>query len=192
MPNDGILMANRRREILAVASAAAMSMMDKFSFWLTTPTQSKEYSMRRKTKTLAFFFALLAWSGYVSALRGEDSRDPSHFTYARLSCAPDGNTHFEDVTVELRKTNFAPPAPPINIGSDFAASRAFFGGFDAGWGAKDLEKSSTILRPRCNSASFCKVAFPSPRPTARPADCIPGACFDWRTPRLARALIVFT
>jgi hypothetical protein len=51
----------------------------------------------------------------------------------------DGNTHFEDVTVELRKTNFAPPAPPIHIGSDFAASRAFFGGFDAGWGAQDLE-----------------------------------------------------
>jgi len=27
-----------------------------------------------------------------------------------------------------------------HIGSDFATSRAFFGGFDAGWGAKDLEK----------------------------------------------------
>jgi hypothetical protein len=32
MPNDGILMANRRRVILAVASAGAMSMMDKFLF----------------------------------------------------------------------------------------------------------------------------------------------------------------
>ena len=96
--------------------------------------------MRRKTKTFAFVFALLAWSGYLSASRGEDSRDPSHFTYARLYCAPDGNTHFEDVTVELRKTDFAAPAPPINIGSDFAASRAFFGGFDARWGAQDLEK----------------------------------------------------
>jgi hypothetical protein len=93
--------------------------------------------MRRKTNTLAFIFAVLAWSGYASASRGEDSRDP----YARLYCAPDdGNTHFQDVTVELSKTNFAPPAPPIHIGSDFATSRAFFGGFDAGWGAKDLEK----------------------------------------------------
>src|SRR5215472_15094194 len=69
--------------------------------------------MRRKTKTFAFFFALLAWPGYVSASRGEESGDPSHFTYARLSCASDGNTHFEDVTVELRRANFAPPAPPI-------------------------------------------------------------------------------
>ena len=96
--------------------------------------------MRRKTNTLALIFAVLAWSGYATASRGEDSRDPSHFTYARLYCAPDGNTHFQDVTVELSKTNFAPPAPPIHIGSDFATSRAFFGGFDAGWGAKDLEK----------------------------------------------------
>jgi hypothetical protein len=96
-------------------------------------------SMRRKTKTFAFVFVLLAWSGYATASRGEDSRDPSHFTYARLYCAPDGNSHFQDVTADLRKTDFAPPASPIHIGSDFATSRAFFGGFDAGWGAQDLE-----------------------------------------------------
>lgn len=84
-------------------------------------------------------FALIGLLGHTTASRGEDSRDPSHFTYARLYCAPDGNTHFQDVTAELRKTNFAPPAPPIHIGSDFATSRAFFGGFDAGWGAQDLE-----------------------------------------------------
>ena len=95
--------------------------------------------MRWKTKTFAFVFALMALSGYASASRGEDSRDPSHFIYARLYCAPDGNTHFQDVKAELHKTNFAPPAPPIHIGSDFAASRAFFGGFDAGWGVLDLE-----------------------------------------------------
>jgi AraC-like ligand binding domain len=95
--------------------------------------------MRWKTKTFAFVFALIGWLGYTTASRGED-RDPSHFTYARLYCAPDGNTHFQDITAELRKENFAPPAPPIHIGSDFAASRAFFGGFDAGWGAQDLER----------------------------------------------------
>ena len=94
--------------------------------------------MSWKTKTLPVVFGLIVLSG-STASRGEESRDPSHFTYARLYCAPDGNTHFQDVTVDLRKTNFAPPAPPIHIGSDFAASRAFFGGFDAGWGARDLE-----------------------------------------------------
>src|SRR5262245_53139141 len=96
--------------------------------------------MRWKTKTFAFVFVLIGWLGYTTAPRAEDSRDPLHFTYARLYCAPDGNTHFQDMTAELRKENFAPPAPPIHIGSDFATSRAFFGGFDAGWGAQDLEK----------------------------------------------------
>ena len=95
--------------------------------------------MRWKIKTFAFVFAYLVWSGYTIASRGEDSRDSSRFTYARLYCGADGNTHFQDVTVELREMNFAPPAPPINIGSDLSASRAFFGGFGAGWGAHDLE-----------------------------------------------------
>src|SRR6266436_4880821 len=94
--------------------------------------------MSWKTKTLPVVFGLIVLSG-STATRGEESRDPSHFTYARLYCAPDGNTHFQDVTVDLSETDFAPPAPPIHIGSDFTASRAFFGGFDAGWGARDLE-----------------------------------------------------
>lgn len=89
--------------------------------------------MSWKTKAFPFVFVLVAL--FAVAARGEENA--SHFTYARLYCSPDGNTHFQDVTVELRKTNFAPPAPPIHIGSDFAASKTFFGGFDAGWGAHD-------------------------------------------------------
>jgi hypothetical protein len=69
----------------------------------------------------------------------EDSRDPSHFTYARLYCTSDGNSHWESVTVDLRKTDFAPPAAPIYIGDNFPASSAFLGGFEARWGAPDLE-----------------------------------------------------
>ena len=95
--------------------------------------------MHWKTETLAFAFAVAALSGHATASRGEESTDPSRFTYARLYCGPDGNTHFQDATAELRKTDFAPPAPPIHIGSDFPASRAFFGGFDARWGSHDLE-----------------------------------------------------
>jgi hypothetical protein len=96
--------------------------------------------MKWKTKTLLFVGALAAMSVGIATSRGEESTDPSRFTYARLYCGPDGNTHFQDVTAELRATNFAPPAPPVHIGSDFPASRAFFGGFDARWGARDLEK----------------------------------------------------
>ena len=69
----------------------------------------------------------------------EGSRDPSRFTYPRLYCTPDGNSHWERVTVELRKINFAPPAAPIYIGDNVPASSAFFGGFEAGWGVHDLE-----------------------------------------------------
>jgi hypothetical protein len=87
-------------------------------------------------KTCPFVFVLVAL--FAAAAQGEENA--SRFTYARLYCSPDGNTHFQDVTVDLRKTDFAPPAPPIYIGNDFAASKTFFGGFDAGWGAQDLEK----------------------------------------------------
>src|SRR5262249_24838746 len=132
--------------------------------------------MRWKTKTFAFVFALIALSGHASASCGEDSGDPSHFTSARLYCAPDGNTHFQDVTAELRKTNFAPPAPPIHIGSDFAASRAFFGGFDAGWGAQDLENRLNHPTPATQFGIVLRGAFsitttdgdPTPLPPRTP------------------------
>ena len=142
--------------------------------------------MRRKTKTFAFVFALLAWSGYLSASRGEDSRDPSHFTYARLYCAPDGNTHFQDVTVELSKTNFARRHPQSTSAATLQhRGRSSAASTHAG-ARRTWKNGSTILRPPCNSASSCKVAFPSPRPTVRRGDCLQGACFDWRTPRPAR------
>jgi hypothetical protein len=91
--------------------------------------------MRWKTKAVAFVLCLII----TIAAQAEDSRDPSRFTFARLYCGPDRETHFQDVTAELREMNFAPPAPPIRIGSDISTSRAFFGGFEAGWGAHDLE-----------------------------------------------------
>jgi uncharacterized protein DUF861 len=69
----------------------------------------------------------------------EGSRDPSRLTYPRLYCTPDGNSHWESVTVELRRINFAPPAAPIYIGDNFPTSSAFFGGFEARWGTHDLE-----------------------------------------------------
>jgi hypothetical protein len=47
--------------------------------------------MRWTTKTFAFVFAVIALSAHTTASPGEDSRDPSHFTYARLYCAPDGS-----------------------------------------------------------------------------------------------------
>ena len=65
---------------------------------------------------------------------------PSRFTYAVLYCTPDGSSHFRDVTVELPKLDFAPPAAPIHIGGQVPASSVFFGGFEAGWGVEDLKR----------------------------------------------------
>jgi hypothetical protein len=64
---------------------------------------------------------------------------PFRISYLRLYCTPDNNSHFQSVTGKLRKTNFAPPAAPLYIGNNVRASTAFFGRFDAGWGAHDLE-----------------------------------------------------
>jgi hypothetical protein len=84
-------------------------------------------------------FGLLSGVALRPLVAAEGSRDPSRFTYPRLFCTPDGNSHWESVTVELRKINFAPPSAPTYIGDNFPASSAFFGGFEARWGAHDLE-----------------------------------------------------
>jgi hypothetical protein len=64
--------------------------------------------------------------------------DGSRLTYARLYCTPDNESHFGEQTAELAKQNFAPPASSIYIGGDQPASRVFFAGFEAHWGAPDL------------------------------------------------------
>jgi hypothetical protein len=64
--------------------------------------------------------------------------DASRFTYARLYCTPDNQSHFGALTVELAKQNFAPPAALIYIGGNEQASSVFLGGFEAHWGAADL------------------------------------------------------
>jgi hypothetical protein len=88
--------------------------------------------------------ALTLWSIVVfgvsvisSTSKAED--DASRFTYVRLHCTPDQQTHFTDVTIDLIQENFAPPAAPIAIGGNKPTSRAFIAGFGAHWGAADLQ-----------------------------------------------------
>jgi hypothetical protein len=79
----------------------------------------------------------LAVNVISSTAKAED--DASRFTYTRLHCTPDNQSHFTDVTIELAKENFAPPAAPIAIGGNKPTSRAFIAGFGAHWGAADLQ-----------------------------------------------------
>jgi hypothetical protein len=66
------------------------------------------------------------------------SQDPSRFTYTRLYCTPDNESHFETVTVDLANVDAAPPAPPVFV-KPHSASRMALLGFDPRWGAQDLQ-----------------------------------------------------
>ena len=56
-----------------------------------------------------------------------------HFNYVRLYSDADGESHFEDLDVELSAVEFAPPAPPLNLSPFMPASQAAFFGAPAGW-----------------------------------------------------------
>ena len=91
-----------------------------------------------------------------SATRAQD--DGSRFTYVRVHCTPDNESHFADVTVDLNKENFAPPAAPIAIGGNQQVSRAFIAGFEAHWGAVDL--NTHLNHPLLQSSySLCSVVY---------------------------------
>ncbi len=66
--------------------------------------------------------------------------DPSVFTWARIYCTADNESHITTESIDLAETNFAPPAPPLYIGGGGAVMATFFGGFEPDWGAGDLEQ----------------------------------------------------
>jgi hypothetical protein len=87
-------------------------------------------SARRQVAALMLWSAVaLGVSVIGSSAKAED--DASRFTYVRLHCTADEQSHF--------KENFAPPAAPIAVGGNKSTSRAFIAGFGAHWGAADLQ-----------------------------------------------------
>ena len=53
--------------------------------------------------------------------------------YTRVFTDEDGETHFEDVKIELSLVNFAPPAPPMNLSAFKDAKKYGFVNAPAGW-----------------------------------------------------------
>ena len=53
--------------------------------------------------------------------------------YTRIYCDAGGESHFEDVYVEVAPVDFAPPAPPLNLAVPQEAERAVFCEFPARW-----------------------------------------------------------
>jgi hypothetical protein len=61
--------------------------------------------------------------------------------YTRLYSDKQGASHFEDVEVEWNSTEYAPPAPPLDLSPFTAATQIGFMRAPAGW-SSDLHPSS--------------------------------------------------
>lgn len=54
-------------------------------------------------------------------------------TYVRLYADEFGESHFEDIEMDLTLTDYAPPAPPLSLSGVFSASQVGFMNAPAGW-----------------------------------------------------------
>jgi hypothetical protein len=106
---------------------------------------------------LPILFLAFIFTGIPSQTRA--AADASHFTYARLYCTADGESHFQNVTVELAKMNFAPPAAPLLIGGKIPAESTFFSGFEQNWGTDDLKNHLNHPTPAVQFIIVLKGAF---------------------------------
>ena len=118
----------------------------------------------RNSPTSAAEHAATAGSKMIELAR---TAQASRTTYLRLYCTPDGNSHFQSVTGDLRATNFAPPAAPLFIGGSTPASTMFFGGSMRD-GVLMIWSADFIIRhPRFSSSSSLLVIFRSRRQMVR-------------------------
>lgn len=53
--------------------------------------------------------------------------------YIRLYSDENGESHFEDLEIELAPVDFAPPAAPLNIGQFLPTAQSLWVGAPAGW-----------------------------------------------------------
>jgi len=53
--------------------------------------------------------------------------------YSRLYADAEGDSHFEDVEVSLAASDYAPPAPPINVSDPCPARQLIFLAVPPGW-----------------------------------------------------------
>lgn len=53
--------------------------------------------------------------------------------YSRIYSDNEGESHFEDISIDLTPVDFAPPAPPLNIASPFETERMILCTIPADW-----------------------------------------------------------
>jgi hypothetical protein len=64
------------------------------------------------------------------------------FTYTRLYSDEDGESHFEEMQLDLALTDYAPPAPPLKLAAFTPATQFGFMQAPAGW-SSDWHLSSS-------------------------------------------------
>lgn len=57
----------------------------------------------------------------------------SDYSYARIYADDNGESHFDDVSIELSEADFAPPAPPAFVSGPQTAIQMMFFSAPAGW-----------------------------------------------------------
>ena len=129
----------------------------------------------------------LAVSAVSSTAKAED--DVTWFTYVKLHCTPDNQSHFTDVTIELNKENFAPPAAPIAIGGNKSASRAFVAGFGAHWGAADLQNHLNHPTPAVQLFTVLRGVFSITVTDGETRNYMPVTWSSWKTSHPARDIL---
>ncbi|MCH7972051.1 MAG: cupin domain-containing protein [Chloroflexi bacterium] len=55
------------------------------------------------------------------------------YSYVRIYADTNGESHFDDVTIELSDVDFAPPAPPAFVSGPQDAEKMMFFSAPAGW-----------------------------------------------------------
>ena len=74
----------------------------------------------------------------------------SQARYVRLYADEEGESHFEEVTVDLTPMDFAPPAPPLQVASLFPATHCAFVFGPPGW-------DGAIPHPAPRRQLFCTL-----------------------------------
>ena len=149
---------------------------------------SAQKSMKCQVRALMIsLFVALGVSVINSTAKAED--DASRFSYVRLHCTPDNQSHFTDVTAELAKENSAPPAAPIAIGGNKPTSKAFIAGFGAHWGAADLPNHLDHLPPQFSYSPCFEGNSRLPRQMARRDSYMPVTWSYWKTSHLAEGIL---
>jgi len=64
-----------------------------------------------------------------------------HAKYIRLYADENGDSHFEDLGLDLAPVDFAPPAGPVNIAQFLPTAQSFWFGAPVGWDGEKLHPS---------------------------------------------------